>query len=205
VLTFVPDPKGKLMLVTELAPLGALSNYLKDPKNQPMLGTEELLNFCMQICKGMRYLENQSLLHRDLAARNILVMREDLVKISDFGLSRLQDYYKLEEIEGKRFLPVKWYALESLLDRRFTTKSDVWSFGVTMWEILSYGGEPYENYTTFELHVEFLKEGNRLLCPDKCPQKVYDVMKSCWSKDPIDRPSFFWLETNVLKNWFSNL
>ncbi|XP_078351977.1 uncharacterized protein LOC144636662 isoform X2 [Oculina patagonica] len=187
------DPlSGKLMLVTELAPLGSLRTYL--PKNKDILRAPQLLDFCMQICKGMRYLENQSLLHKDLAARNILVMREDLVKISDFGLSRLQDYYKIQESSK---VPVKWYALESLLKQRFTTKSDVWSFGVTMWEIFTYGGSPYGNMESQEL-PEFLEKGNRLSCPETCPQKVYDVMYSCWLKDATKRPSFHLLETTDL-------
>ncbi|KAJ7379920.1 hypothetical protein OS493_012680 [Desmophyllum pertusum] len=188
------NPSGKLMLVTELAPLGALDKYL--PKNTEILRTPQLLDFCMQICKGMRYLENQSLLHKDLAARNILVMREDLVKISDFGLSRLQDYYKLQDSSK---VPIKWYALESLLKQRFTTKSDVWSFGVTMWEIFSYGQhKPYSEIESQEL-PRFLEDGKRLSCPQQCPPKVYDVMYNCWLKDATKRPSFFLLETTYLE------
>lgn len=193
------DSKGQLMLVTELAPLGALCDYL--PDNKKILGTRQLLDFCMQICKGMRYLEGQSLLHRDLAARNILVMREDLVKISDFGLSRLQDYYKLEE--SNRFLPVKWYALESLLYGRFTTKSDVWSFGVTMWEIFSNIQTPYVDMTSSEV-TKFLADGRRLDCPEKCPPKIFEVMKSCWLEDTKKRPSFYLLEIRYLPSCLSD-
>ncbi|PFX18599.1 Epidermal growth factor receptor [Stylophora pistillata] len=187
------DKKDKLMLVTELAPLGALVDYL--PRNKDILRTPMLLEFCAQICQGMRYLESQKLLHRDLAARNILVMREDLVKISDFGLSRLEEYYKLQESHK---VPIKWYALESLIEKRFTTKSDVWSFGVTMWEIFSFGDKPYKDVENRRL-PEFLESGNRLPCPPKCSQKVYEVMRNCWIKDTSKRPSFFLLETTYLE------
>lgn len=191
--------EGKIMLVTELAPLGALLKYL--PKNEAILGTKQLLNFCMQICQGMAYLEQHKLLHRDLAARNILVMTEEQVKISDFGLSRLQEYYKLQPESNEQVqLPVKWYALESLTRQSFTSKSDVWSFGITMWEIFTYGREiPYKDIKNSEV-VSHLEQGHRLGKPDKCPEKVFEIMKSCWDKDPIKRASFYLLEKCDLKN-----
>jgi len=138
----------------------------------------------------MCYLQNQKLVHRDLAARNILLGRKDLVKISDFGLSRIlgsdQDYYKASR--GGRW-PLKWFAPESTTRGTFHHASDVWSFGVTLWEMYSYGDEPFPGLGGNEV-LELLLNGTRLEKPEACTGDVYEVMHQCWELDPKDRITF---------------
>lgn len=182
-----------MLLITELAPRGSLLQYIKNKDNEKLLGVPRLLDFALQIAKGMAYLEEQPLVHRDLAARNILVVREDMVKISDFGLSRMMDYYKVNE--GK--WPRKWYAPESLEYGRFKPKSDVWSYGVTLWEIFTLGLPPYPGISAGEI-LDYIKRGGRLPPPEVCPQSIYNVMKDCWRYEPIERPTFFLLSDEIL-------
>uniref|UniRef100_A0A3B4AM10 Protein kinase domain-containing protein n=1 Tax=Periophthalmus magnuspinnatus TaxID=409849 RepID=A0A3B4AM10_9GOBI len=119
------------------------------------------------------YLEEKNFVHRDLAARNVLLVKPHYAKISDFGLSKAlnadESYYKSRS--GGKW-PLKWYAPECLSHRKFSSKSDVWSFGITMWEAFSYGGKPYK---------DFLKSGQRLERPAVCPEKMYSLMLECWT------------------------
>ncbi|XP_052132951.1 tyrosine-protein kinase ZAP-70-like [Frankliniella occidentalis] len=143
----------------------------------------------------MEYLGQKNIVHRDLAARNILVVDEFNVKISDFGLAQVMgqnDYYI---IRSNRELPIPWYAPESLRDGKFSPRSDVWSYGVTLFEMFSLGEEPRLAACTNEQdHHELLRvleRGDRLPCPPNCPQHVYvDLMSPCWSSESRDRPSF---------------
>lgn len=179
--------EGEVGLVLELLPLGALNKYLKQRVN--MLPARILMEYISQIAEGMTYLESKKVLHRDLAARNILVRTPDSVQISDFGLARdtqSKDYYTAETA-GK--WPVKWYALECIYYRKFTHKSDVWSFGVCSWEIFSYGAKPYGKWKGQQV-VNFLEQGQRLPIPPNCRQEVYGLLMRCWSQDPNDRPTF---------------
>lgn len=176
-----------MMLVMELAASGPLHKYLKRHKG---LSPRQILILMLQVSEGMAYLDSMHFVHRDLAARNVLVVNSHYVKISDFGMSRAMgvgnDYYKAERA-GK--WPLKWYAPECIYFFKFTTKSDVWSYGITMWEALTFGGKPYDGLQGQEV-IQFLENNQRLACPAVCPRNVYALMSSCWEFQPEERPSF---------------
>lgn len=141
----------------------------------------------------MNYLESKHFVHRDLAARNILVMSRQQVKISDFGLSRAlgadDDYYQAKE--GGRW-PIKWYPPECTIFGTFSHAGDVWSFGVTLWEMYTFGETPYGDIEQKEL-IPFLEGGGRLRQPDLCPPHIFEIMQGCWNFNPKHRPTFRYL------------
>ncbi|XP_061402876.1 activated Cdc42 kinase-like, partial [Musca vetustissima] len=184
-----------LMLVTELAHLRSLLECLKDPGLRvSFLTVPTLCEFGLQICNGMRYLENKRLIHRDLAARNILVFSKNKVKISDFGLSRAlgvgKDYYKTNFNVNLK-LPIAWCAPECINYLRFTNASDVWAYGVCLWEMFSYGFQPWAALTGLQI-LEAIDAPNyqRLEQPECCPREYYTLMMKCWQDDPSKRPKF---------------
>ncbi|KAL1438474.1 hypothetical protein MTO96_048085 [Rhipicephalus appendiculatus] len=148
-----------------------------------------LLSLARQVAQGMAFLSSKRVVHRDLAARNVLLVSEHHAKIADLGLSR--DTYEegLYRKQGAGRLPARWMALESLSHMTYTTMSDVWSFGVLLWEVASLGAAPYPGVANHQL-LEFLTAGNRLMKPANCPQETYDLMTSCWNASPICRPTF---------------
>ncbi|XP_001370812.2 receptor tyrosine-protein kinase erbB-2 [Monodelphis domestica] len=176
-----------VQLVTQLMPYGCLLDHVRE--NRGRLCSQDLLNWCVQIAKGMNYLEEVRLVHRDLAARNVLVKSPNHVKITDFGLARLLDIDETEYHADGGKVPIKWMALESILCRRFTHQSDVWSYGVTVWELMTFGAKPYEGIPAREI-PDLLEKGDRLPQPPVCTIDVYMIMVKCWMIDSECRPRF---------------
>uniref|UniRef100_A0A8K9XIU1 Fibroblast growth factor receptor n=1 Tax=Oncorhynchus mykiss TaxID=8022 RepID=A0A8K9XIU1_ONCMY len=193
---------GPLYVLVEYASKGNLREYLrarrppgtdysfdtcKIPDEQ--LTFKDLVSCAYQVARGMEYLASQKCIHRDLAARNVLVTEENVMKIADFGLARDVhniDYYK-KTTNGR--LPVKWMAPEALFDRVYTHQSDVWSYGVLLWEIFTLGGSPYPGIPVEEL-FKLLKEGHRMDKPANCTHELYMIMRECWHAVPSQRPTF---------------
>ncbi|XP_034007519.1 receptor tyrosine-protein kinase erbB-4-like [Trematomus bernacchii] len=176
-----------IQLVTQLMPHGCLLDYVHEHKDN--IGSQLLLNWCVQIAKGMMYLEERRLVHRDLAARNVLVKSPNHIKITDFGLARLLDADEKEYNADGGKMPIKWMALECIHYRKFTHQSDVWSYGVTIWELMTFGGKPYDGIPTREI-PDILEKGERLPQPPICTIDVYMVMVKCWMIDADSRPKF---------------
>ncbi|CAB1429508.1 unnamed protein product [Pleuronectes platessa] len=154
----------------------------------PLAGGE-LLSISKQIAAGMAYLSERKFVHRDLATRNCLVREEMVVKIADFGLSRniySADYYKANENDA---IPIRWMPPESIFYNRYTTESDVWAYGVVLWEIFSHGMQPYYGMGHEEV-IYYVRDGHILSCPENCPLELYNLMRLCWSTQSSDRPSF---------------
>ncbi|XP_063042661.1 tyrosine-protein kinase TXK [Engraulis encrasicolus] len=175
-----------LCIVTEFMEQGCLLEYLR--RHAGALSGGQLLAMCQDAGEGMEYLEHSSFLHRDLAARNCLVSQNDVVKVCDFGMTRYVLDNQYTPSFGAKF-PVKWSPPEVLHFNKYTNKSDVWSYGVLMWEIFSEGRVPFENRTNQEV-VEEVTQGNRLYRPHKASAAVYDIMFTCWDAKPQERPSF---------------
>ncbi|XP_012886470.1 PREDICTED: vascular endothelial growth factor receptor 3 [Dipodomys ordii] len=154
------------------------------------LTMEDLVCYSFQVARGMEFLASRKCIHRDLAARNILLSESDIVKICDFGLAR--DIYKDPDYvrKGSARLPLKWMAPESIFDKVYTTQSDVWSFGVLLWEIFSLGASPYPGVQINEEFCQRLKEGTRMRAPELATPAIRRIMLSCWSGDPKARPAF---------------
>ncbi|MED6264394.1 hypothetical protein CHARACLAT_014479 [Characodon lateralis] len=155
-----------------------------------VLTLEDLICYSFQVAKGMEFLASRKCIHRDLAARNILLSENNVVKICDFGLAR--DIYKDPDYvrKGDARLPLKWMAPEAIFDKIYTTQSDVWSFGVLMWEIFSLGASPYPGVQIDEEFCCRLKEGTRMRAPDYAPSEIYQTMLDCWQGEPQQRPTF---------------
>lgn len=192
----VEEPE--VLLVMEYLELGSLQIYLQLNKNN--LDHTHLIKYGYDIANAMAYLERKRIIHRDLAARNILVKSESCVKISDFGLAHIVDreYYMIQTMH--RNLPIKWYAPESILYGKFSVKSDVWSFGVALWEMFAFGEDPMPAECIELTHLgEQLMAGHRLPLPPGCPTDVYQIMRECWRSDHNLRPTFATL-LSMMKN-----
>lgn len=184
-----------LMLVMEMAGAGPLHKFLS--ANKETVSVENIVNLMHQVSMGMKYLEEKNFVHRDLAARNVLLVNQNFAKISDFGLSKAlgadDNYYKART--GGKW-PLKWYAPECLNYHKFSSKSDVWSFGITMWEAFSYGGKPYKKMKGVEV-TSFIESGGRMDCPAACPEPMYKLMKECWTYKHEERPDFKKVEAAI--------
>uniref|UniRef100_A0A8D3AP02 Proto-oncogene tyrosine-protein kinase receptor Ret n=1 Tax=Scophthalmus maximus TaxID=52904 RepID=A0A8D3AP02_SCOMX len=202
--------EGPLYLIVEYAKYGSLRNFLRESRkvgpsymgrdanrnssylenpDDRALTMGDLISFAWQISRGMQYLAEMKLVHRDLAARNVLVAEGRKMKISDFGLSR--DVYEEDSYvkRSKGRIPVKWMAIESLFDHIYTTQSDVWSFGVLLWEIVTLGGNPYPGIAPERL-FNLLKTGYRMERPENCSEEMYNLMLRSWKQEAEKRPTF---------------
>ena len=195
-----------LCMIFELMELGDLHNVLQQKApgkwgsnpslnrsthllpGQAGLTTQQLVFISIDIAAGLEYLALNHYVHRDMATRNCLVSSNFRVKISDFGLSQdiySTDYFRLGDSE---LLPIRWMPPEAIMYAKFTTQSDIWSFGVVLWETFSFGMQPYFSLTNEEV-VQHVRDGNVMNCPEGCPQEIYDLMLDCWAMEPADRPT----------------
>ncbi|XP_060872661.1 proto-oncogene tyrosine-protein kinase receptor Ret-like isoform X1 [Metopolophium dirhodum] len=216
--------EGPFYLIIEYAKYGSLRSYLRKSRildnnanglvsntagnfqqNESLISMafplypispRDILKFAWQISKGMAYLAELKLVHRDLAARNVLVTEDKVCKISDFGLTRdvYEDNAYFKKTKGR--VPVKWMAPESLADHIYTSRSDVWSFGILLWELVTLGAVPYPGIIVQDL-FKLLKEGYRMDKPNNCSVELYDIMNNCWAEDQYRRPSFKSLTTSL--------
>ncbi|XP_024283098.1 receptor tyrosine-protein kinase erbB-3 isoform X2 [Oncorhynchus tshawytscha] len=178
-------PGASLQLVTQLSNQGSLLEHIRHHRDS--LDPQRLLNWCVQIAKGMYYLQEHMMVHRNLAARNVLLKSDYMVQISDYGITDL--LYPDDKKYFYNETAIKWMALESILFCRYTHQSDVWSYGVTVWEMMSYGAEPYSAMRPQEV-PDLLEKGERLSQPPICTIDVYMVMVKCWMIDENVRPTF---------------
>ncbi|XP_013982215.1 tyrosine-protein kinase Fer isoform X1 [Salmo salar] len=175
-----------IYIVMELVPGGDFLSFLRKKKED--LKTKQLVKFSLDAAAGMAYLELKNCIHRDLAARNCLVGESNLLKISDFGMSRQEDD-GIYSSSGLKQIPIKWTAPEALNYGRYSSESDVWSYGILLWETFSLGVCPYPGMTNQQAR-EQVEKGYRMSCPQKCPDEVYKVMQKCWEYKPENRPKF---------------
>ncbi|CAF0898766.1 unnamed protein product [Adineta steineri] len=176
-----------IFIVTEFMPTGCLLNYLRDGQGKN-LKFKTILDFAAQIANGMAYLEQKRYVHCDLAARNILVGELDVVKIADFGLAKILQGGRLLVDRESQF-PIKWTAPEAATKKEYTTKSDVWSFGILLYELITHGSNPYPGMSNNEA-LQAVLSGYRMLKPNDCHELYYQIMCSCWQENPDNRPTF---------------
>uniref|UniRef100_A0A7N6BN74 receptor protein-tyrosine kinase n=1 Tax=Anabas testudineus TaxID=64144 RepID=A0A7N6BN74_ANATE len=181
---------AELDICTGTAVCSTVKDKASESTDDDHLTMEDLISYSFQVAKGMEFLSSRKCIHRDLAARNILLSENNVVKICDFGLAR--DVYKDPDYvrKGDARLPLKWMAPETIFDRVYTTQSDVWSFGVLLWEIFSLGASPYPGVCIDESFCRRLKEGTRMRPPEYATTEIYQTMLDCWLDRPTDRPTF---------------
>lgn len=191
--------RDPLFVIMEFVPFGKLQTYLRESRVERSYGnlhgsskhltSRDLTSFAYQVAKGMEYLSSKGIIHRDLAARNILVGENKTCKVADFGFARDVITSHVYERKSEGRLPIRWMAPESLYDNIFTTKTDVWSFGILMWEIVTLGSTPYPGLAAAEV-MRRVRDGYRLEKPEHCKREMYNIMYYCWDPDPNERPSF---------------
>ncbi|XP_028853945.1 macrophage-stimulating protein receptor [Denticeps clupeoides] len=189
--------EGLPLVVLPYMKHGDLRHFIRCENRNPTV--KDLIGFGLQVAKGMEYLAQKKFVHRDLAARNCMLDESYTVKVADFGMARDvfdKEYYSIQD-HRKAKLPVKWMAIESLQTQKFTSKSDVWSFGVLMWEMLTRGASPYPEVDPYDI-THYLLKGRRLPQPQYCPDPLYTIMLQCWDPDAERRPSFSTLVGEIL-------
>lgn len=199
----ITEGKENPYVIIEYVPYGDLLGYLRksrgardcyyeypDIEPETTLTSKQILMFAWQIADGMQYISSKKIIHRDLAARNVLVGENHRCKITDFGMARDADSEDIYIRSSQGRIPVKWTAIEAITGRmKYSTKSDVWSFGIVLYEICTIGAEPYPETSPYDI-PRVLQEGYRIPKPEYFKDELYDVMLSCWETEPERRPSF---------------
>ncbi|KAM7362870.1 tyrosine kinase receptor Cad96Ca isoform 1-T2 [Cochliomyia hominivorax] len=191
--------KDPIFVIIEYVNRGKLQTYLRNSRAERHYGNThgksniltsgDLTSFMYQVAKGMDYLTSRGIIHRDLAARNVLIADDHTCKVADFGFARDVITSKIYERKSEGKLPIRWMAIESLYDNIFSVKSDIWSFGILMWEIVTLGSTPYPGISASDV-MRKVRDGYRLEKPEHCRRELYNIMYYCWSQDPNERPSF---------------
>ena len=193
-----------IYIITEWMKHGSLLDYLARGEGRS-LEVRQLIDIGAQVAAGMAYLEEKKCIHRDLAARNVLVSENLICKVADFSSARIisKDVHKVST--GTKF-SIKWTAIEAILHHRFTTKCDVWSFGILLYELITHGHIPYPGMTNAEV-TEALQTGYRMPCPTGCPEQLYEMMGECWRDEAVSRPTFKELQGRLesLKKGYTHL
>lgn len=179
----------KVYLITEFMEKGSLSEYLRT-RGRQRVTLKDQIKFAKDTCAGMAYLETKRVVHRDLAARNVLISEDYTAKVCDFGLASREKFSDIYMNSGAGCrIPIKWTAPESLRLGEFSSKSDMWSFGILLYEIYSFGRLPYPKIPLTDV-VKHVENGYRMDAPEGCPPKIYEIMRRAWSSASKDRPSF---------------
>lgn len=182
-LVGIVDRTDKTLIVSEFMEMGSLIDFLRS-RGRTKITKSQLLGFAKDTSEAMCYLEEKMVVHRDLAARNVLLSENNVAKVTDFGLARQAQI----EVQGGK-LPIKWTAPEALKSNKFTSQSDVWSFGIFLWELYSFGRVPYPRIHLTDV-PEHVQKGYKMEPPEDCPTEVYNIMEKCWHLDPLKRPTF---------------
>jgi serine/threonine protein kinase len=191
--------KGEPVLIClEFMELGSLRNYLKSEFVFEKLADSDLIRMACDVCAGMHYLAESGFVHRDLAARNVLVNKDFVCKVSDFGLSQNAEEDNSNDKEER--IPIRWTAPEAVQHHQFSTASDIWSFGILLWEMWSYGAVPYKGWTN-DVVMQNVTKGYRMPTPKNCPQFIYGLMLECWNEDSMERPAFYDVFERLLACW----